>query len=169
MYASRFRNCVCTERHRIGGARKKRGSQWLRATLRREVHAAQEALEAQTGGRGLHQAFHRGPGLGDLRQLSSGILEVAQEFLVGVDGFGFLAGLFQDFPQIELRQGIRQETWTNDDGPAKPPVSICLQRKAQVLLGLRQLSQLQISTANLQGNVGTELAAKLLPARRHFL
>jgi hypothetical protein len=38
-----------------------------------------------------------------------------------------------------------------------------------VLLGLRQLSQLQISTANLQGNVGTELAAKLLPARRHFL
>ena len=76
--------------------------------LRGEVHAAQEALEAQRGERGLHQAFHCGPGLSDLRQLGSGMLEVAQEFLVGLESFGFLASLFQDFPQIELRQDIRE-------------------------------------------------------------
>jgi hypothetical protein len=29
---------------------------------------------------------------------------VAQELLVGLEGFGFLASLFQDLPQIELRQ-----------------------------------------------------------------
>ena len=46
MYASRFRNCVCTERNHIGGARKKRGSQMPRATLQREVHTAQEVQEA---------------------------------------------------------------------------------------------------------------------------
>jgi hypothetical protein len=50
MYASRFRNCVCTERNRIGGARKKWGSQRPRATLRREIHAAQEFLDARVGG-----------------------------------------------------------------------------------------------------------------------
>jgi hypothetical protein len=71
--------------------------------LRREVHAPPEAWEAHRGERGLLQAFQRGPGLGDLRQLGSGILEVAQEFLVGLEGLGLLAGLFQDFPQIELR------------------------------------------------------------------
>jgi hypothetical protein len=46
MYASRFRDCVCKERNRAGGARKKRGSQRPRATLQWEVHAAQEVLEA---------------------------------------------------------------------------------------------------------------------------
>ena len=40
MYASRSRNCVCAERNRIGGARKKRGSQKPRATLRWEIHPA---------------------------------------------------------------------------------------------------------------------------------
>jgi hypothetical protein len=49
MYASRFRNSVCTERNRIGGACKKWGSQRSRATLQREVHAAQEVLEARVG------------------------------------------------------------------------------------------------------------------------
>jgi hypothetical protein len=29
---------------------------------------------------------------------------VAQELLVGLEGFGFLASLFQDLPQTELRQ-----------------------------------------------------------------
>jgi len=50
MYASRFRDCVCAEQNRIGGAHKKWGSQKLRATLRWEIHAAQEALEAWPGG-----------------------------------------------------------------------------------------------------------------------
>jgi hypothetical protein len=49
MYASRFRNCVCAERNRIGGAHNKRGSQKPRATLRREIHAAQEFLKARAG------------------------------------------------------------------------------------------------------------------------
>jgi hypothetical protein len=53
MYASRFRNCLCAERNRIGGARKKRGSQKPRATLRQEVHAAQEVLEARVGAPGV--------------------------------------------------------------------------------------------------------------------
>jgi hypothetical protein len=30
---------------------------------------------------------------------------VAQELLARLEGFGFLASLFQDLPQIELRQG----------------------------------------------------------------
>ena len=47
MYASRFRNCVRTERNRAGGGRKKRGGQSPRATLRREVHAAQQVMEAR--------------------------------------------------------------------------------------------------------------------------
>jgi len=64
MYASRFGSFVCAERNRIGGARKKWESQRPSATLLREVHAALVALEAQRGERGLHQAFHRGPGLG---------------------------------------------------------------------------------------------------------
>ena len=46
MHASRFRNCVYAERDRIGGERKKRGSQKTRATLRREVHEPQEVLQA---------------------------------------------------------------------------------------------------------------------------
>ena len=49
MYASRFRNCVCAERNPIGGARKNRRSHKTRVTLRREVHAAQEVLEARVG------------------------------------------------------------------------------------------------------------------------
>jgi len=49
MCVTRFCNYRCTERNRIGDARKKRGSQWPRATLRREVHAAQEVLEARVG------------------------------------------------------------------------------------------------------------------------
>jgi len=49
MYASRFRNCTCTERNRIGGARKKRESQEAWGALRREIHAAQQALEARVG------------------------------------------------------------------------------------------------------------------------
>ena len=55
MYASRFRNCVCAERNRTGGAGKKRGSQRPRATLRREVHAAQEFLKARAGPRPAEQ------------------------------------------------------------------------------------------------------------------
>ena len=39
-------NCVCTERNRLGGAGKKRGSQRPRAILGREIHAAQEVSEA---------------------------------------------------------------------------------------------------------------------------
>ncbi len=80
------------------------GNQKPRATLRREFHAAREILEAQRDEHGLHQALHCGLDLGDLRQLGSGILEAAQELLVGLEGFGFLASLFQDLPQIELRQ-----------------------------------------------------------------
>ncbi len=72
-----------------------------------QYFTGQEALDRQTSQRGLLQAFHCGPGFVDLRQLGSGILEVAQEFLIGLEGFGFLAALFQDFPQIELRQGMR--------------------------------------------------------------
>jgi len=49
MYASRFRKCVCAERNRIGGAREKRGGQRPRATLRWEVHATQEVLDARGG------------------------------------------------------------------------------------------------------------------------
>jgi hypothetical protein len=49
MHASRFRNCAFAERSSIGGARKKGGSQRPRAALRREIHAAQEALEARVG------------------------------------------------------------------------------------------------------------------------
>jgi hypothetical protein len=52
MHASRFRNCVYTERNRIGGRHEKRGSQKLLATLRREVRAAQEVLEAGFGAQG---------------------------------------------------------------------------------------------------------------------
>jgi len=81
------------------------GNQKPRATLRREFHAALEILEAQRGEHGLHQTLHCGPDLGDLRRLGSGILEVAQELLARLEGFGFLASLFQDLPQIELRQG----------------------------------------------------------------
>ena len=55
MHASRFRNCVGAERNRVGGARNKWGSQRPRATLRLEIHAAQEALEARAGARGLFQ------------------------------------------------------------------------------------------------------------------
>lgn len=47
LYARRFRNCVCTERNRIGGTRKKRGSQKPRAILRWTIHAAQRVLEAR--------------------------------------------------------------------------------------------------------------------------
>ena len=106
MYASRFRECVCTERNRMGGTRKKWASQRPRATLRREVHAAQKALEAQRGERELLQAFHRGAGFGDLRQLSCGVLEVAEEVLVGPEGFGSLAGLLQHLTQVKLAQEI---------------------------------------------------------------
>jgi hypothetical protein len=49
MYAGRFRNCVYAEPNRIGSARKKWASQRPRATLRRKIHAAQDALEAEAG------------------------------------------------------------------------------------------------------------------------
>ena len=104
MHARRFRTSAFAERDRIGGTRKKKGRRRPRAILRREVHAAREIQEAQRGEHGLHQALHCGLDLGDLRQLGSGILEVAQELLVGLEGFGFLASLFQDLPQIKLRQ-----------------------------------------------------------------
>jgi hypothetical protein len=55
----------------------------------------------------LHQALQGSAGFGNLRQLGVRVFEMAQEFLVGGDGLGFLAGLFQDFPQIEVCQGIR--------------------------------------------------------------
>ena len=47
MYASRFRSCAFAERNCMGGRRKKWGSQKTRATLRREIHAAQKVLEAR--------------------------------------------------------------------------------------------------------------------------
>jgi len=84
----------------------KRGSQRLRASLRREVHAAQKALEAQRRERGLLQAFHCGAGFGDLRQPGCGVLEVAEEVLVGPEGFGSLAGLLQHLTQVKLAQEI---------------------------------------------------------------
>jgi hypothetical protein len=52
MYASPFRDCAFAERNRIGGARKKKRSQKTWGTLRREVHAAQEVLEARVGAQG---------------------------------------------------------------------------------------------------------------------
>jgi len=48
IYASRFRSCRCADRNRVGGVR----SGELKAegvTRRREVHAAQMALEASAG------------------------------------------------------------------------------------------------------------------------
>jgi len=53
MSASRFRNCAFAERNRIGGARKKWGSQKPRATLRREIHAAEGVLEARVRGQAI--------------------------------------------------------------------------------------------------------------------
>ena len=58
MYASRFRNCVCAERNRIGGARRKWGSQRPRATLRWEIHAAQEVLETRVGAQGVKRGSY---------------------------------------------------------------------------------------------------------------
>jgi hypothetical protein len=51
VYASRFRNCICTERNHIGGGRRKWGNYGLRAILRREIYPAQEVLEARLGAR----------------------------------------------------------------------------------------------------------------------
>ena len=56
MCVSRFRNCVCAEWNRIGGRRKKRGSQTPQATLRREIHAAQEVLKARLGAQEVQRA-----------------------------------------------------------------------------------------------------------------
>jgi hypothetical protein len=60
MCASPFRNCACAERNHMGGRRRKRGSQRPRATLRREIHAAQEGLEAWVGA----SEIATSPGLG---------------------------------------------------------------------------------------------------------
>jgi len=49
MYASRFRNFAFASRNHLGSAEKKAGNQAPRATLRREVHPAQEVLEARAG------------------------------------------------------------------------------------------------------------------------
>jgi hypothetical protein len=57
MCVSRFRNCALAERNHIGDARKIWGSQKPRATLRREVHVAQEGLEARAGLESLLRAF----------------------------------------------------------------------------------------------------------------
>src|SRR5208337_2088845 len=58
MCASRFRYCAFTERHRIGGARKKRGSQRPPATLRWEIHATQQVLEARVGAQAVESRQH---------------------------------------------------------------------------------------------------------------
>jgi len=88
MYASRFRNWVCAERNRIGGARKKWGSQRAREILRRKVHAAQEVLETRVGARGLFQLC-----VLRLRFLQDGDVGVGvsperEEILIGGAGFG---------------------------------------------------------------------------------
>ena len=88
MYASRFRNCVGAERNRIGGARKKRGSQKTRATLRREVHAAQMALEARAGARGLSQLCVFRLGFLQDRNIRVGVFPERKEVLIGGAGFG---------------------------------------------------------------------------------
>ena len=47
--------------------------------------------------------------VGNLRQPGGGVFEVAQEFLVGVDGLGFLAVPFQELAQVKLRQHVREK------------------------------------------------------------
>ena len=47
-------------------------------------------------------ALQGGAGFGNLRQLGSRVLEVAQEFLIGVDGIGFPAGLLENSSQVKL-------------------------------------------------------------------
>jgi hypothetical protein len=60
----RSTSSVCSsQRNRVGGARRKRGSQRARATLRREVHAAREVLEARVGAQGIIPALHTPPWL----------------------------------------------------------------------------------------------------------
>jgi len=49
MQAGRFRNCAFAERNSIGGESKKRGAKGRGAALRREIHPAQEVLEARVG------------------------------------------------------------------------------------------------------------------------
>jgi len=58
MHVSRFRNCAFAERNRIGGARKKWESQKPRVNLRREIHAAQECLEARVAAQRVKPRAH---------------------------------------------------------------------------------------------------------------
>ena len=82
MHASRFRNCVGAERNRVGGARNKWGSQRPRATLRLEIHAAQEALEARAGARGLFQICVLRLGFLQDGDIGVGVSPKAQEVLI---------------------------------------------------------------------------------------
>jgi len=91
MYAGRFRNCVCAERSRIGGARKKWGSQKPRATLRREVHTAQEVLEARVGARGLFQLCVLRLGFLEDGNIRVGFFPEREEILIDSGGLGGVA------------------------------------------------------------------------------
>ena len=88
MHAGRFRNCVCTDRNRIGGVRKKWGSQRLRATLRREVHASHQILEARVGARGLFQLCVFRLGFLQHGNTRVGVFPDCEEVLIGGAGFG---------------------------------------------------------------------------------
>ncbi len=57
---------------------------------------------AGAGDQKLEKTLQGGLRFGDLRQASCGILEMAQEFLVEVEGIGFLSFLLKDFGKIEL-------------------------------------------------------------------
>ena len=63
---------------------------------------------------------------------------MAQEFLVSVDGFGFLAGLLQDSPQVKLSQGVREEVVSYYCVLATPE-TVHIRREPQVPLGLGHL------------------------------
>ena len=86
MYASRFRDCAFAERNSIGGARKKEGSQRARATLRREIHVAKEALEARVGARGLFQLCVFRLGFLQHGNIRVGVFPEREEILIGGAG-----------------------------------------------------------------------------------
>jgi hypothetical protein len=91
MHAGRFRDCVCAERNRIGGARKKRGSQRPRGTLPREIHVAQEGLEARGGARVSFQLCVFRLGFLQDGDVGVGVLPERKEILIGGAGFGRVA------------------------------------------------------------------------------
>jgi len=91
MYASRFGNFLCAEWNRIGGTSKKSGSQKTRASLRREIHAAQEVLEARAGARGLFQLCVLRLGFLQDGDVGVGVFPERKEILIRGPGFGGVA------------------------------------------------------------------------------